>query len=454
MILFETSTDIKRFLAKGSSDGKSLGYWQRLILAFILHFGRMSASRAGEVLRSDSRHRANVIRFLMKCQWSDNWLESYWRALLVLERESRRDGIWIFLLDQTCCSQQGKLTPNTVSVGNRQRRPCKGRRYTTKKYAKKSQHIFVMGLLITPGGLRLPVSKDYYTRTYCEQKQMTYRTQTELAGELIRTLIVPEQAQVFVLGDTAFEAQTIREACAERNYSWIVPLNPERVLAGAKPRPKVRTLVSKMTADQFVPVRIVPTKGSFVAQRRLSACRLGPKVKTRTYYVHAETQEVHSVGKVQLAFSCKEKPSTDKPIPLAKILMTNNLTLTPAQIVEIYSLRWQIELFFKELKSTLGFNQYRFRKFEAVHSWVQVALLTVLYLEWHRARKLRDRKLSDAQKAWWRAQRTYGLCRAIRQTAELKDLTAMAELIVTKTGRKKLKKRLQAALPLEYRAAP
>ena len=72
---------------------------------------------------------------------------------MVLERESRRDGIWLFLLDQTCCSQQGKLTPNTVSTGNRKRRPCKGRRYTTKKYAKKSQHIFVMGLLITPGGL-------------------------------------------------------------------------------------------------------------------------------------------------------------------------------------------------------------------------------------------------------------------------------------------------------------
>ena len=459
MILCEKSTNIKTFLKKGTQDAKTLGYWQRLMLAFILHFGRMSASRAGEALRSDGRHRANVIRFLMRQQWSKDWLASYWQALLVLEQECQRDGIWLFILDQTCCSQQGKHTPNTVSTGNRKRRPRKGRRYSKRKYAKKSSHIFVMGLLITPGGLRLPISVPYYTKTYCQERSLCqehsliYRTQTELAAELIRDLQVPPEARVIVLGDTAFEAKVIRQACAQRNYTWIVPLNSERVLAGAKPRPKVRTLVSTMQANQFVPVRLQPQQGRFVAQRRLSACRLGPKMKTRTFYVHAETQEVHSVGKVQLAFSCKDTPSPDKPIPLAKILMTNDLKLTGAEIVEIYSLRWQIELFFKELKSTLGFHQYRFRRYEAVHSWMQLALLSFLYLEWHRAEQLRKRRLSEKAKAWWRAQRTYGLCRAIRQAAEGKDLAELERLIRTKTGLKKLKKLLRAALPREYRAA-
>ena len=40
-------------------------------------------------------------------------------------------------------------------------------------------------------------------------------------------------------GDTAFDAEAVRTACEERKFSWIVPINPERVLAGAKPRPKV-----------------------------------------------------------------------------------------------------------------------------------------------------------------------------------------------------------------------
>jgi hypothetical protein len=453
MILFEKSTGIKVFLKKGNPDAKTLGYWQRLILAFVFHFGRMSASRAGEALRSDSRHRGNVARFLAESHWSNDILQCYRLAVLALEQESQNAGPWLFLLDQTCCSQQGKLTPNTVSTGNRKRRPRKGRRYSTKKYAKKSQHIFVMGLLITPGGLRLPVCKGFYTKTYCETMKLEQRTQTELAADLIRQLQVPEGARVIVLGDTAFDAKFIREACEECHYTWIVPLNPERVLAGAKPRPKVRTLVSKMTVDQFVPVKLEPTKGRFVAQRRLSACRIGPKVKTRTFYVHTEIQEVHSVGKVQLAFSCKEQPANDKPIPLSKILMTNDLTMSAAEVVETYSLRWQIELFFKELKSTLGIHQYRFRKYEAVHNWVQVALLAFLYLEWTRGQQLRSRRLKAEAKKWWRNQRTYGLCRAIRQTAEEKELAELARLTGTKTGQKKLKKQLREALPPEYRKA-
>ena len=40
-----------------------------------------------------------------------------------------------------------------------------------------------------------------------------------------------------------------------------------------------------------------------------------------------------------------------------KDLLTNDLRLSLREVVELYSLRWQIELFFKELKSTLGFHQ-------------------------------------------------------------------------------------------------
>jgi hypothetical protein len=453
MIFFAKSTKIKAFLEKADVDGKTVRYLMGLVTAFLMHAGRMTASQAGQAVRTEARHRANVARFLAECNWSKDWTQCYWMALLLLEQERQRAGHWLFVLDQTFCSQQGSKTENTYSTGNRLRRPCKNRRHGKKKYARKTVHAFVMGLLITPGGLRLPVSKSYYTKDYCSQKKRPYRTQTELGAELIRDLQVPPTARVTVLGDTAYEAKVIRAACAQRNYSWIVPLNPERVLAGVKPRPKVRTLVSGMTAEEFVPVRLDPNKGQFVAQRRLSRCRIGPKVKARTFYVHAEMREVHSIGMVQLVFSCKEKPSNDKPIPLSKILVTNDLTLKPSVVVEMYSLRWQIELFFKELKSTLGFHQYRFRQYEKVASWVQTALVAFLFLEWTRGRHLRDRRLSAKEKDWRRCQRTYGLCRAVRQTAEAKELGELARLTNTKTGLKTLKKLLHKALPPEYRLA-
>jgi Transposase DDE domain len=453
MILFEKSIGIKTFLQQGKLEKKTRAYVLRMLVAFVMHFGKMSASRAGEAVRTQARHRANVARFLADCRWSRDWNQCFAMAVLLLEEERKRPGKWLFLLDQTCCSQQGSKTENTTSTGNRKRRPCKSRRYNKPKYAKKSIHIFVMGVLLTPSGLRLPVSRSYYTKKYCEAKKWKYRKQSELAADLIRELQVPEAARVIVVGDTAYDAAVIRDACRERHYTWIVPLNPERVLAGKKPRPKVRSLVSEMSADQFAAIRLNPHQGAFVAQRRISRCRIRPKVKRRTFYVQAEIQEVHSVGKVQLVFSCKEQPKKGKPIPLSKILMTNDVTMKAGLVVEIYSLRWQIELFFKELKSTLGFHRYRFRQYEKVETWVQIALVSFLYLEWYRGRQLRSRRLTAEGKAWWRSQRTYGLCRAVRQRAEANELGELARLMRTKTGQKKLKKTLHAALPLEYRVA-
>jgi hypothetical protein len=450
MIFIRSTTKVKDFVAKGKQDTITQSYLMRLIIAFLLHFGRMGATRAASAICIDARHRANVVRFLARSGFSRDWMQMYWMAVLVLEQEAKRDGPWFFILDQTFCSQQGKKTENTYSMGNRKRRSRKGRRYG-KKSAPRSVHAFVMGLLITPGGLRLPVCKDYFTKDYCLSKQRTYRKQAELAADLIDELQVPARARVIVLGDTAFEAEVIRTACARRGCTWIVPINPERVLAGIKPRPKVSSLVSAMKASDFVPVRLDPQQGRFVKQRRVSRCRLGPKRKIRTFYVHSETREVHSVGTVQLVFSCKEAPIKDKAIALTKILMTNGTTLTAAEVVEMYSLRWQIELFFKELKSTLGFHQYRFRQYEKVAAWVQAALLAFLYLEWVRGLALKEPDSKGAQRDWWQRQRTYGIAGAVRQQAEEKELVELNRMLKTKTGLKKLKKAVREALPTEYR---
>src|SRR5262249_23426420 len=162
-------------------------------------------------------------------------------------------------------------TQNTFSRANYRPRPKNSQR-RQKKHAQRSCHCFVMGLLLTPSGLRIPCCRCYYTEAYCQAKDKLFRKQTQLAAELIRALAVPSQAEVVVLGDTAFEAEAIRTACAERQWTWIVPINPERVLAGAKPRPKVSSLTKELTAKQFTPVRLTPGQGPCVAQRRVARC--------------------------------------------------------------------------------------------------------------------------------------------------------------------------------------
>jgi hypothetical protein len=225
------------------------------------------------------------------------------------------------------------------------------------------------------------------------------------------------------------------------------------VLSAEKPRPKVRSLVSGFRASQFASVKLTPGKGRFVAQRRVAACRIGPKVKSRTFYVHKERRDVQSVGDVQLVFSTMIEPKPGKPVTVQKILMTNDLSLSAAMIVELYDLRWQIELFFKELKSTLGFHQYRFQQFAKVERWAELCLVAFVYLEWHRAEKLARRSLPPGRRKWWLWQRTHGLCVAVRQEAEERELCRLAEYSRTRSGLRRLKQILRAARPPEQRQA-
>jgi hypothetical protein len=442
----------KSFLRPARLTAATTALLVRLVAAFVCHRGRLSASQAAGAIRSQARHRAQLTRFLARQHWSRDWAVLAAVADLLLRQEARRAGTWAFILDQTYVGQQGQKAENTFSRANYRPRTKKGNR-KNKKHAKRSCHGFVCGLLLTPSGLRIPCCRSYYTQGYCQAKSYPYRKQTELAAELIRQLAVPAGAKVVVLGDTAFEAQDIRSACGERGFAWVVPLNPERVLAGPKPRPKVLALVKGLAAERFEAVRLVPGQGPYAAQRRAARCRVGPQAKARTYYVHAEKRAVHNVGDVLLVFSTKERPKAGEPVKVQKVLLTNAVSWPAAPVVALYDLRWQVELFFKEVKGTLGLHRYRFREFVKVENWVQACLVAFCYLEWYRARQLRRRDLPEERKRWWRWQRSYGLSLAISEAAEAEDLGRLYRLAQTPAGQRRLRKCLRQALPREYRPA-
>jgi hypothetical protein len=453
IIVAESARSLKRYIAQTSLGEFAQKMVFRMVLAFILHRGRMSCSQAAGSVAAEAIHRGQMTTFLARPRWQAGDFNQPLRNSL-LQLESMRDGEFVFLIDATLVSQSGSKTQNTYSTGNRQRRPAKGRRYNKKKTAAKTVHSFTFGLLITPSGFRIPFEIPHYTKAYCEAKGLEHRTTAEAAADLIRQLPLPEEAKVIVLGDTAYDAQVVREACEERGYDWIFPANSERVYEGPKGRrAKLRSRLKDWTSLSLSTIRLRASTGKYAAQRRLSRWRIGPKQKMRVYHAYQEKLEVHSVGRVQLVFSTM-KPNLEKATPDdVKILMTNAVDRSMSEIIELYALRWQIELFFKELKSTLGFSQYSFKDFAAVKGWVATAITTVLYLEHMRAQRLADRRLCEETRAWWRAQRLHGLCSAFRQECQAAELKYLSERLKTSGGIAKLKRLLAAAIPAEYRCA-
>lgn len=424
----------------------------RFMLSILVREGRNSAMHVSGVMLEQPRHRAQPARFLARVRWRA--MKPLGQLVAQLLKTESWAGQYILILDSTLVGHQGTTMENTYSTGNRRRRPQKNRRYKKYKYAQKSCHCFVFGLLLTPHGLRLPFVKPLYTRQYAKHKKKKHRTQAQLGAQIIRQLPIPRGVSVTVLGDTAFDAKVVRGACDDRGYIWIFPVNANRVFAGRRgQRPRVSSRINQLSVKHLTTIRIPVTGGTYAQQRRLSQHRTRAKQKTRTVHVHSEKREVHSVGQVLLVFSSTQLKKRKPVRESTRVLMTNATTWTTRQVVELYAVRWQIELFFKELKSILGMHQYQFKRFDAVEGWIEVVLITFVYLEWTRDRKIKDRRVTRENRQRWQHQRSYGIRQAVLIGIQLRKQKWIQKKLKSQNGIKTIAKKLTTLLACEYRCA-
>jgi DDE family transposase len=436
MILATSLPRFKPFLGGSSPCTCAL----LVLAAFVLQRGRLSVSACARSIRSDVRDAGNLLRFLAGSREPAVLLRQAQQALLA--EALGQGGVWVLAVDSTQHGQQGRKTENTFSRANVRPRARKGNR-KQKQYHQKSCHTFVVAVLLSPQGVRIPFWLPYYTRDYAAWRRVDYQTQAQLAARLIRALPVPDATRVVVVGDTAFEADSVRQACQERGWDWVTPVNPERVFAGDKPRPKVLSLPHRLQADDFTPVTLRLDRGPYAAQRRLGTRRARHAKHERTYWVHARTAEVHHVGRVLLLFSTTQAPKAGEAIKVQKVLVSSAAGADVAEVLAWYGLRWQVELFFKECKGELGLCRYKFQRFCKVERWVSLCLVTFCYLEWYRLQRLREGQAKA--RGSWQAARCHACRQAVVQEIEEEDLRQIYEWACDGKGLARLQQVLRAA---------
>ena len=68
--------------------------------------------------------------------------------------------------------------------------------------------------MLTDRGVRLPLPrKSYYTQDYCRKHRRRFRTTVQLAADMIKALRVPDDVDVVVVFDSAFDAEVIHRVC-------------------------------------------------------------------------------------------------------------------------------------------------------------------------------------------------------------------------------------------------
>jgi hypothetical protein len=434
-MIFSTSLPrFKAFLGDFTCKSSDMACCLLFVTPFLLPACRRSVAAAARSVLSDVRDAGWVLRWLGSSSAPEAMLAAAQVHLLALARDSA-DRLHLLVLDSTFHGQQGKGAQNTIATGNTKKRATKSDRHQ-KKTHRHSGHCFVFALLLTPNGLRIPYWLPYYTRPHCEAFGLRHLSQADLAAQLVDGIPLPRGSRVVVVGDTAFEAKQVRRACGRRDWQWVVPLNPERRLAGKSPRPKVRSLYGQLKSTDFRKVSIRLDQGELAAMARVSPSRSRSSKHERTYWVHHRTAAVHNVGEVALLFSRLTEP-TPGDVKVQKVLISNAVAATTEELLLWYSLRWQIELFFKEMKSDLGMCQYKLGLFRRVQGWLNLSLVAFCYLEWSRQQE--HQRANGKDKPFWQRLRTAGLKEKMRQQVQRTEIESLLGLADSEEGRARLK---------------
>jgi hypothetical protein len=111
IIVADSLPGLKKGLAKTGLNDTAKLLVIRVVVAFLLRYGRMSCLRAAGAIRCEPRHRARISRFLGRPRWRRTDINSVFRQAL-LDREPA-DGLFVFIVDATLVSQAGERTENT-----------------------------------------------------------------------------------------------------------------------------------------------------------------------------------------------------------------------------------------------------------------------------------------------------------------------------------------------------
>lgn len=328
-----------------------------------------------------------------------------------------KSGEWVLLIDGTA-TRRGALTKIQNGIKYREKKS------SAKGWSTKA-HLFVMGLLIAPNGYRIPFTRyTYYSRSFCKKHGMKHVSQIELAAMMVAELrsYLPYPVKIAVIADAFFDSKSMFQACRENRVVFITPADRARKhIHIFRYHENLHQRGRDRKMKDFRTFRIV--KGDEQWTRfhlRPSNQYIEGKIK-HLYRVMGEKLNVSGLGDTRVVFSHKSK--SGKKWTGSKsfmVLLCSDPDWDERKIVEYYALRWQIEIFFRELKSDLGLGDFSGQDFRAFERFVDLCLMSFAFLEWYRMMRMRSTR-SRKEQGKLQIMRTRGL-KSILKEEQLKEL--------------------------------
>jgi len=248
--------------------------------------------------------------------------------------------------------------------------------------AKKFNHGkgYVIGhqwtnIVLILNGILIPLHPiPYYIKSYCLEHALDYQTEHELVVAYLSTLTLEDYLgsydprDVIVLADSGYDDKKIENAIVNKRWNFLIALGKTRSVKSAT------LYLTTPKSRQWCHIATF-----FRNHRRLkwTTIRLmtsGAKPKRMEFRIRHTTGYLRYVGQVQLVCSEPRK----RPDGRRKYFACNDGKATARQIMLGYRLRWAVELFHKDVKMHLGFEDVATSGFDSVTShvhWVYCAYI-------------------------------------------------------------------------------
>ncbi len=225
-------------------------------------------------------------------------------------------------------------------------------------------------------GFIIPLAPiPFYSKNLCKLEGIVYRTANENLVEYIIELRLAEiigehcPKDIVVLADSGYDDKKIEKIILEQGWDFIIALKCSRGVKSVfeyKNTPKsggwadIATFFWRQRRLKQVTIRIFITKNT--------------KRKRMDFRIRQTVGYLKNVGKILMVSSEFKK----RPDGRRKFLACSNLKVTARLIIIGYRLRWKIEIFHKEVKMFLGFEDVSAISFDAVTAhvhWVYCAYI-------------------------------------------------------------------------------
>ena len=317
-----------------------------------------------------------------------------------------------------------------------------GKKMENKIIYKKgytSDHLFVMGLLYFPDtGARIPLPRRLYrTKEYCKKHGYKYRSQVKLAEQMLKYANLPDDIDVTVIFDSFFPSEGVINAIKRKGYHFVCSVRDNRVDINRDKQLKVicQEHISEGRIKNRFEIR-VSSKRSRYNQPSAN------KYETKIFITYTEKLVISKMGEVLVVFSRKEDEKSE--LKNMRYILTDKMDINTVEILTIYSYRWQIELYFKELKSYLGLGNYQMLPFRAIVRHIDCVIMAFMYLEYLRICKLHKEPSSKQ----WRYSRTLEMSYVLQHEVRMTNLAYLKRVIKDESSFVKLEQKLMEKLPL------